>query len=214
MWIIKFYASSIGKKTTMAISGLGLCVFILLHTLGNASALFGRRAYIAYATHLHGLGPLLSIAEAGLFFFFLVHIATGITLYLQNLGARPTRYAVAKKKDVSPTARLMPYTGLVTLVFLVTHLYHFQAAASRLPVADRVHNLLSQPFYAMFYMTGVLAVALHLGHGAWSLWQTLGINHPKYNDLLQKGAITLGVAVGFVLFLLPALSLLVKGFLL
>ncbi len=213
MWIARYYRSSIGKKSVMAVTGLGLALFLLLHTAGNASALFGRAAYLAYARHLHGLGPLLSLAEAGLVLCFLGHVVTGVILFVGNRAARPQRYAVAMRRRVSPPARLMPYTGLVILLFIVVHLVQFHAGSARPPVADLVRDRLSRPDWAVFYALGVGAAVLHLWHGGWSLWQSLGISHPKYDSLLRRGAVVGAVVVGIVLLLIPLLAVTSSGFL-
>ena len=84
-WIGSLYRSSVGKKSIMAASGLLLSLFLLTHLLGNSVSFFGREAYNAYAEKLHSLGALVYIFEAGLLTLFLVHILTGIILYLENL---------------------------------------------------------------------------------------------------------------------------------
>jgi len=82
------------------------------------------------------------------------------------------------------------------------------------PVADLVRELLSRPGLAMFYIVSLLAVALHLSHGAWSLFQSIGLNHDKYNQLLLKGALAFSILVGTVFILIPIMALVSRSFLL
>ncbi|MEN8232340.1 MAG: succinate dehydrogenase, partial [Thermodesulfobacteriota bacterium] len=88
------YRSSVGKKSIMAASGLLLSLFLLTHMLGNSVSFLGRDAFNTYAERLHSLGILVYIFEIGLLTLFLIHIITGIILYLENLQARPSRYFV------------------------------------------------------------------------------------------------------------------------
>jgi len=213
MWLAKNLSSSIGKKGLMAASGLLLSLFLLAHMLGNFTSFLGRDAFNAYAARLHSYGLLIALFEMLLLAVLLVHVAAAIVLYLQNLASRPTRYAVNMKRGRSLAARLMPYTGLLTLVFLVIHLVNFHFARGAQPEAEMVRRVLRQPGFALFYMLSVAGVALHVSHGLWSMFQSLGCNHPKYNALLEKGAIVLSLVIGAVFFLIPLLILTVEGFL-
>ncbi|MEJ2689185.1 MAG: succinate dehydrogenase, partial [Deltaproteobacteria bacterium] len=103
--------------------------------------------------------------------------------------------------------------GMLTLVFLIVHLKNFRFAKSTLPVADQVRQLLHQPVFALFYMFALVGVGFHICHGLWSLLQSLGVNHPKYNLLLEKGAVTAGTIIAALFFMIPLLALLVNGFL-
>ena len=213
MWLVNNLSSSIGKKGLMAASGLLLSLFLLAHMLGNFTTFLGREAFNAYAARLHALGPLLHLFELVLVAAFLLHVTTAVVLFLQNLLSRPTRYAVSKTKGRSLATRLMPYTGLLTFVFLCIHLANFHFASVKLPVADAVRLQLHKPGYALFYMLSVVGVATHSSHGLWSLFQSVGCNHPKYNPWLEKGAAALSVVIGAVFFLIPLLALTVEGFL-
>jgi len=213
MWLVKNFSSSIGKKGLMAASGLFLSLFLLAHMFGNFTSFFGRDAFNTYASRLHALGLLIALFEVLLLVVLLVHVVTAVVLYLQNLASRPTRYAVGMKRGRSLAARLMPYTGLLTLVFLVIHLANFHFARTAQPEAEVVRRVLRQPGFALFYMLSVAGVALHVSHGLWSMFQSLGCNHPKYNPLLEKGAVALSLLIGAVFFLIPLLTLTFEGFL-
>jgi succinate dehydrogenase / fumarate reductase cytochrome b subunit len=214
-WINSLYRSSIGKKSIMAASGLLLSLFLLTHLLGNSVSFLGRDAFNAYAAKLHSVGNFIYVFEIGLLTLFLVHIFTGIILYLENLQARPSRYSVSTSEGGrSWGSRTMPYTGVIIIVFIIVHLLNFHFTDKSVPVADLVRELLSRPGLASFYMVSLLAVALHLSHGAWSLFQTVGMNHDKYNGLLLKGALAFSILVGTVFILIPVLALVSRSFLL
>ena len=209
------YRSSVGKKSFMAASGLLLSLFLLTHLIGNSISFWGREAYNTYAEKLHSLGVMVYLFELGLLALFLLHIITGIFLYFENLRARPARYAVnTSEGGRSWGSRTMPYTGVIILVFIIVHLMNFHFIEKTIPVSDLVRNLLSRPGLGLFYIFALLAVALHLSHGVWSLFQTIGLNHEKYNGLLLKGGLIFSVLVGTVFILIPLLALFSRSFLL
>jgi succinate dehydrogenase / fumarate reductase cytochrome b subunit len=214
-WIGALYRSSVGKKLVMAASGLLLSLFLLAHLLGNSISFLGRETFNAYAERLHSVGNLLYIFETGLLLLFLIHIITGILLYFENLGARPSRYSVKTSEGGrSWGSRTMPYTGVIIFIFIIVHLANFHFTDKSVPVADLVRNLLSRPPLALFYIFSLLAVALHISHGLWSMFQSAGLNHEKYNRLLLKGSLVLSIVVGTVFILIPVLALVSKTFLL
>lgn len=209
------YRSSVGKKSIMAASGLLLSLFLLTHMLGNSVSFLGRNAFNTYAERLHSLGVLVYIFEIGLLTLFLIHIITGIILYLENLQARPSRYSVnTSEGGRSWGSRTMPYTGVIILVFIIVHLMNFHFTDKSVPVADLVRKLLSSPSLAFFYIFSLVALALHLSHGFWSLFQSIGFNHEKYNPLLMKGALVFSILMGAVFILIPVLTLVSRSFLL
>ena len=209
------YRSSVGKKSIMAASGLLLTIFILTHLLGNSVSFLGREAFNSYAERLHSLGFLIYIFELGLLTLFLIHILTGVILYFENLGARPSRYSVdTSEGGRSLGSRTMPYTGVIILVFIFVHLMNFHFTDKSVPIADLVRELLSRPGLAFFYIFSLVALALHLSHGFWSLFQSIGFNHEKYNQLLLKGALVFSILVGTVFILIPVLTLVSRSFLL
>ncbi len=109
-------STSVGKKLLMAITGFSFCGFLAAHLAGNLTIYGGKDAFNGYAEHLHALGPLLTVAELVLLSFFLVHVITGLILFLQNLKARPVRYAVNKTAGGRTFgSATMPYTGILML---------------------------------------------------------------------------------------------------
>lgn len=209
------YRSSVGKKSIMAASGLLLSLFLLTHMLGNSTSFLGREAFNTYAEKLHSFGVLVDIFSLVLLALFLIHIITGVILYLENLQARPARYSVnSSEGGRSWGSRTMPYSGVIILIFIVVHLLNFHFTDKSIPVADLVRELLSRPGLALFYIFSLLCVALHVSHGVWSLFQSMGFNHEKYNRILMNGAVAFSIVVGLVFILIPFLTLVSRSFLL
>jgi succinate dehydrogenase / fumarate reductase cytochrome b subunit len=199
----------------MAVSGLLLSLFLLTHLLGNSVSFLGREAFNAYAEKLHSAGILIYFFEGALFAIFFIHIFTGIVLFIENLRARPSRYSFnTSEGGRSWGSRTMPYTGSIVLIFIIVHLENFHFTDKNIPIADLVRELLSRPSLAFFYIFALVALTLHLSHGFWSLFQSIGFNHDKYNQFLLKGALAFSVLVGTVFVLIPILALISTNFLL
>ena len=214
-WLARLYQSSVGKKSIMAVSGILLVLFIFTHLIGNSTSFLGRTAFNSYSERLHSLGVLVYLFEICLLLVFLIHIITGVILYLENLKARPSRYNLDKDDGGrSWGSRTMPYTGLIMILFIFVHLDNFHFTDKSVLVADLVRNLLGNPPLAAFYVFSLLSLALHVSHGFWSMFQSLGLNHPKYNGLIRTGALTFSILVGTVFILIPILAVFSSGFLL
>ncbi|RJX28492.1 MAG: succinate dehydrogenase [Desulfurivibrio sp.] len=206
--------SSVGQKILMAVSGAILSLFLVAHGIGNSMTFFGSEAFNSYAEKLHSLGFLVPLFELGLLAAFLLHIFLGLTLFLQNNQARPVRYQVEKSSGGrTPGSRTMPYTGVVILIFLAVHLVNFHFTDRAIPISEIVRNVLRQPLYALFYISAMAVLALHISHGFWSLFQSLGINHPKYNAALRHGSLGAAVVLSAVFMFIPLCTLLIKEFL-
>ncbi len=206
--------SSVGKKSFMAVSGTLLSLFLLIHAVGNSTTFWGRDAFIGYADKLHSLGIFIAVFEISLLLVFLLHIILGITLFLQNLQARPSRYKVQKSSGGRTVgSRTMPYTGVVILIFILVHLGNFHFTDHTLPIADIVKTVLAAPLFALFYIGSMVALGLHISHGFWSLFQSLGLNHPKYNKALRYAVLLLTLILCAVYILIPLSALLCENFL-
>ncbi len=200
-WFITTLSASIGKKVLMAISGLCFCGFLIMHLAGNLTLYGGRDAFNTYAEKLHSLGPLLTVAELGLLGLALLHVGTGLLLFLNNLKARPERYVVSKSAGGRTiSSATMPYTGLLMLLFIVFHLFTFSFVdKSQETIYDIVSRTFASPVYVFVYIIAMVIVALHVRHGLWSAFQTLGASHPKYMPLIMGASLLFGllVAAGF-----------------
>ncbi len=197
-WFINTIGTSIGKKLLMGITGLSFCSFLLAHLAGNLTLYFGKDAFNSYAEHLHALGPLITIAELGLLSFALVHVLTGLTLFYQNLRSRPSRYKVNKSAGGrSIGSSTIPYTGLILLLFVIIHLLDFHFVdKSGTTIYQIVSGSFSNPISVAFYIFAMIVVGIHVSHGFWSAFQTIGVNHPKYTPLIKATSIIFSLIVG------------------
>jgi len=204
-WFLDIIRSSIGKKMMMAVTGLGFCLFLTGHLAGNLTIYKGKDAFNTYAERLHSLGPLLTIAEFGLLFFAGVHILSGTLLFIGNWYARPERY-VKKESAGGRTlgSRTMPYTGFFILVFVVIHLINFHFVdKTHQTIYQIVSELFRDPVYVAGYIAAMILVAVHVSHGFWSAFQTVGANHPKYMPLVRGVSVCFSLAVGLGFGILP-----------
>jgi succinate dehydrogenase / fumarate reductase cytochrome b subunit len=124
-WFVSYVRSSVGAKQLMAVTGLGLVLFAIVHMIGHLGMFSGRDHYNAYAHFLQGLGGLKWIARGGLLTLFVVHMITGISLARANAAARPQKYVVQRYTRTTFYARTMALTGMVVMAFIVYHLMHF-----------------------------------------------------------------------------------------
>ena len=204
-WITGTLGSSIGKKLMMAITGFSFCGFLAAHLAGNLTIYGGKDAFNGYAAHLHSLGPLLTVAELGLLLFALVHVLTGVTLFLGNLKARPVRYKVNKSAGGRTLgSATMPYTGIVLLAFIVFHLMNFHFVdKTDTTIFNIVSSAFANPLYVVIYIAAMVAAAIHVSHGFWSAFQTIGANHPKYMPIFKTLGIAFAVIIGVGFGFLP-----------
>ena len=204
-WLIRTFGSSIGKKWLMAITGLAFFGFLCMHLAGNLTIYKGGSAFNAYAQKLHSLGPILIIFELGLLAFAIIHVATGITLFVQNLKARSVPYKMDKPAGGRTfSSTWMPYTGFVILAFVIFHLLNFSFIdKGQRTIFEIVSAAFSNPIYMIIYVFAMVVLALHIRHGFWSAFQTVGANHPKYMPAIMVLSIVVGLIFGFGFGLLP-----------
>lgn len=197
-WLIGVFSSSIGKKQIMASTGLFFCLFLATHLLGNLTIYGGKGMFNAYSEHLHAFGLIINAIELALLFFAVLHISFGTLLFFQNWRARPIRYRVKKNAGGRTlSSALMPYTGLYLLIYVVLHLltFHFADRSGR-TLYQLVADVFSRPEYVCFYAFSMIVVSLHVKHGFWSAFQTMGASHPKYTPLVQGAGWILSLLVG------------------
>lgn len=194
--------SSIAKKQVVALTGLALVGFLFTHLAGNFLMFKGAEAFDGYAEFLEH-HPLIIPAEIGLAAFFLVHIVTGLKVFMENRAARPERYEVEASTTGLPyAARWMGYSGSLTLVFLVVHITTFKFMGPEgegESLFSWVMFCFRNPIYSLFYVGTMVFLAIHLAHGIKSAFQTLGMNHPRLTPLIEKGgvAVALALTAGF-----------------
>lgn len=197
--------SSIGKKLIMAVTGLSFCGFLAVHLAGNLILYKGAASFNRYAEGLHSLGALLTVAELGLLIFAVAHAGTGLLLFFENRRSRPVPYAVKKSAGgQSFASATMPYTGLLVLAFVIVHLIHFTFAdKTGTTIFDLASAKFQNPLYVFLYAVGMVIVAIHVRHGLWSAFQTVGANHPKYFQAMRFAGLAFSVLMGIGFGLLP-----------
>ena len=195
-WYLFLLGSSVGKKMLMAVTGLCLIGFLAVHLLGNVMAFAGAEAFNGYAAKLHSLQPYLTVFNIGLAALGLVHIVVGIMLFFENLKARRTKYEVFNNPGgLTIGSKTMAYTGVLILIFVILHLLKFTFVdKSVTPIYQQMAATFANPAWVLMYVVAMVIVSVHISHGFWSLFQTFGINHPRYMPLIMK----LGLVVTFV----------------
>ena len=191
-WFATYVRSSIGAKHIMAITGLLLFAFAIAHMLGHLQMFGGPDMYNSYAHFLQNLWEVKWPVRAGLLGLLAVHIIVALGLVAKNRAARPVGYAMYKPAVSSPVGRAMAWTGLAVFAFLAFHILHFtigQVQPGYFHVMDPkdrwdaysmfVHGFQNPAIYGV-YLAGIGLLAMHLGHGAASWLQSLGLRHPKY----------------------------------
>jgi succinate dehydrogenase / fumarate reductase cytochrome b subunit len=193
--------SSLGSKYVMALTGLGLILFVLAHMAGNLLIFTGREALNGYAHGLEEHPGLLWTVRIGLLAIFVLHVVLGIRLTWTNTAARPVRYVSEDTVQANWASRHMLLTGLLILAFVIYHLLHFTFGVTdpkdfkdRIPrdpkdyadVAGMVVGGFSHPAVALGYVVAQLILGLHLWHGASSWFQSLGLNRRGYDRIVHR----------------------------
>jgi succinate dehydrogenase / fumarate reductase cytochrome b subunit len=180
-----FLGSSIGRKVIMAATGVVLFGFVIGHLVGNLQVYQGPEKLNAYAETLRHFPALLWAARIGLLLAVGLHIWSAYSLTRSNRAARARGYQRWEAHSSTYASRTMRWSGVIVLLFVVYHLLHFTFGArfvhpSFVP-GDVYHNFVSgfqNPLVSLFYILAMLALGLHLYHGAWSILQTVGVSHP------------------------------------
>jgi len=204
-WLMRTFGSSIGKKLLMAITGLSFFGFLCMHLAGNLTLYKSGLAFNAYAQKLHSLGPILILFEFGLLAFAIIHVATGIILFIQNLKARSVPYKIDRPAGGRTySSSFMPYTGFILLAFVIFHLLNFSFVdKGQRTIFEIVSGAFANPIYIIVYVFAMVVLALHIRHGFWSAFQTVGANHPRYMPAIMVLSIVVSLVFGFGFGLLP-----------
>ncbi len=200
MKVLSFYSTTVGKKLVMAITGLILAVFVLGHMAGNLQIYQGPEKLNHYAELLRVSMPLLWTVRIVLLLSVLLHIVAAVQVTLQNWRSRPKKYAVSAYQEADIASRTMIWGGLVVAAFVVYHLLHLTlgTAHGSFKPGDVYHNVVAGfqvPLVSLFYIVANVLLALHLYHGMWSWFQTLGFSHPKYNRARRVFATVYAVVI-------------------
>lgn len=203
----------------MALSGIALMAFIVVHLAGNLTLFGNGELFNQYAHKLEGLGPLLWVAEAGLLAIFLYHVITAIQIQLGKRAARGGSYAVTASKGgpskQTIASRSMIITGLVLLVFVPLHVWMFKFNwGNPHPVTEisgeKMNDLYAtvaehfkNPAWVLGYVAVMLFLGLHLRHGFWSSLQSLGAMNPKCSPLIYAGGLIFAALMAGGFLILP-----------
>jgi succinate dehydrogenase / fumarate reductase cytochrome b subunit len=204
------YASSIGKKVVMAVSGVLLFGFVIGHMAGNLKIYQGPEKFDAYAHFLRvmgkpvlGEGQALWIARVGLLVALVLHVGSAILLTVQGRRARPHRYEKQAYIGFSYASRTMRWGGVIIAAFVLYHLMHLTwgNAHPDFEQGSAYHNVVSgfrQWPAAVAYLVAMIPLCLHLYHGVWSAMQTLSVDNPRITRWRRPAAaaVALGVLVG------------------
>jgi succinate dehydrogenase / fumarate reductase, cytochrome b subunit len=212
-----FYSSTTGKKAAMAVSGCILFLFVVGHLIGNLQIYEGPDKLNRYAVLLRTEPPLLWAVRVVLLGMVLLHIWASVQLAARNINARPVGYQKKKATGSSYASRTMYWSGPIILAFVIYHLLDF-AFGKVNPHFEpgNVYGNVVASFQvipvAVFYIIAMLLLCLHLYHGLWSMFQSLGIAHPRYTPMLRRGAAVVAtlIAVGNISIPVAVLSGLVR----
>ncbi|HZM87258.1 MAG TPA: succinate dehydrogenase cytochrome b subunit [Blastocatellia bacterium] len=202
------YHSSLGKKYVMAITGLLLFLFVIVHMAGNLQVYLGREAMNTYAALLASKPALLWTARVGLLIITMLHIISALQLAAENRAARPQNYAEGKP-IATFASRTILVSGLIIFAFIVYHLMHFTLGVTNPDFADLqdplgqhdVYQMVVEgfrnPYVSVFYIVSMGLLCLHLSHGVSSLFQSLGIRRKttvaSFNRFAQVSAFVIFV---------------------
>ena len=204
---VRFYEAPIGKKAVMAITGVMLVGYVFAHLLGNLQIYSSDAEQInRYAGFLHNPAneAALWAARSVLLLAVALHIIAATQLWLQNRAARPIGYVKKADLPASYAARTMIWSGPIVGAFVIFHVLHLTAGkvlelrelGPNMPdVRYNVITGFSNPWISGFYILAMILLCLHLYHGMWSMFQSLGISHPRYTPLVKKAAAVLAIAV-------------------
>ena len=203
------FATSVGTKLLIGVTGVALVTYLLVHVAGNLMVFGGPAAFNKYAYTLEG-NPLIPIIEIGLLLIFLLHVYKTVGMFLANQQARPVRY-VQKKYAGKPSRKSLASTtmiasGLWLFLFIIVHVRAFRYGTEyEWPAGGRdLYRLemenLSNPLVVGFYIVSMIVVGSHLWHGVASAFQSLGVDHPRVTPKLLVAGKLLAVliAAGFI----------------
>jgi succinate dehydrogenase / fumarate reductase cytochrome b subunit len=205
--LLAFYETTLGKKLVMAVTGFVLVGFVLGHMTGNLQIFLGKEVFNRYAALLHSSEELLWGVRTVLLASVVLHILSAVQLALIARKARPQGYVKQKSTTSTYASRTMYWSGPIVGVFIVYHLLHFTVGTVHPTQPFSGHHTAYENVVAgfqvvpvsLFYIFAMALLCLHLFHGVWSMFQTLGVAHPKFTPALKNLAVLIAVvvAVGF-----------------
>jgi succinate dehydrogenase / fumarate reductase cytochrome b subunit len=212
-------SSSVGEKLLIALTGLALFLYLVIHLAGNSLLLLGPETFNGYA-HALISNPLIYPAEIGLLAIFVLHVWKTVVMWWHNRQARPAGYHAKtwaggpSRKSVASTT--MIYTGLLTALFVVLHVWNFKYGPAGEVAGERdlyglVMRFFSSPLNVAFYEVCLVFLGLHLWHGFSSAFDSLGANHPVYTPRVVAVGKVVAVVIAGGFFLIPLWALFTGG---
>ena len=194
--VMRFWNSSIGKKAVMAVTGLAMIAFLIVHMAGNLQMFSGPLKINEYAAALRRLGPLLWVARGGLLVALVLHVIAAYQLTRRKQVARPVGYERDEPQISTFAARTIRWGGVLLLVFIVLHLLHltFGTIHPAFDAKDVYGNVVAafQVWWiALLYVAAMVGLGLHLYHGTWSSLRSLGLTRPSGNPHKRRAAAAL-----------------------
>ena len=198
----RFWAATNGKKIVMALTGAVLFLFVIGHMLGDLQVFAGPDKLNAYGRFLHGVPEILWAVRITLLTCVALHIWASIELALRKSSARPVAYSKRENTVSTYASRTMYWSGPIILAFVIYHLLHLTAGVihpgGEYVEGDVYHNVVAgfQVWYvSAWYVFSMILLGLHIRHGAWSMFQSVGINHPRHTPILKNAAATLAIVI-------------------
>jgi succinate dehydrogenase / fumarate reductase, cytochrome b subunit len=221
-FLLDLYSTAVGKKYAMGLSGIALMGFVLAHMIGNLKIYMGESDLNEYAEFLKKLayplapeGAVLWTMRFGLLAMLLLHLHAAYSLTMINRRARGVKYQSERDyQTASFASRSMRITGIVVLLFIIWHLLDFTFGTVngddfvREDVYANVIRSFERAPVAIFYVLANIALGVHLFHGAWSIFQSLGWNNPRFNTWRRSFATAFAtiIVVGNVSFPIAVLA--------
>lgn len=220
--MLDFLRSTVGRKYVMGLSGLVWMGFVLAHMAGNMLIFVSPDAYNSYGHAIVSNKIILYGAESVLVLALLVHVATAISLTIENRKAKGSRYAVSANGEKGPSlaSQTMGVQGSVVLAFIILHLAtfkygtHYDTVVNGVPMRD-LHRLIvevfQKPGYVLWYVVALVLLMFHLSHGVHSIFQSFGFLQRKMQASLKKLAWVYAIIVVAGFLSQPAYVFLLKG---
>jgi succinate dehydrogenase / fumarate reductase cytochrome b subunit len=197
-----FYASMVGKKVVMGVTGLIGIGFVILHSLGNLLVFRGPAAINSYSHFLKSTGELLWALRIVLVVAVILHVIAAVQLTVQSRAARPIGYTRRESQVATIASRTMRWGGVLLLVFIVLHILHFTTGtikpAGVFSSEDVYANVVASFriwWVALFYVLAMVFLGLHLFHGAWSSVRSIGVSPPSPQPLHRKLSLVIAILV-------------------
>ncbi len=184
----------------MAVTGVVLLGFVIVHMLGNLQIYLGPEKLDAYSAMLHQAPLLLWAARVVLLASVILHVTAAVQLSIRNRKARPVRYTKKQNVGSSYASRTMMWSGPIVFAFVVYHLLHFTVGSAHPEFRDGAvyRNVVlgfQQRPVAIAYIVAMVMLGMHLYHGAWSMFHSVGVSHPRYSAILRQLAALISAAI-------------------